>query len=93
MEKTNETDKSCTVALIFRICFDYSWEFPLFVFCCPSILCSLQFSKSFSRVVTYRIVPWVTRNWVDMISATACLNIELDYGYGLTDKLPAKELR
>ena len=82
------------MALVLRICFYYSWEFPLFVFCCPSILCFLQFSKFFfpglARVVTYGIVPFVTRNWIDMISAVACLNIELDYGYGLTDKLPAK---
>ena len=62
-----------------------------FVFCCPSILCSLQLSKFFPRVVTYEIVPQVTHNWIDMISAIACLNMKLDYG--LTDKLPAKELR
>ena len=46
------------------------------------------FFPGLARVVTYGIVPFVTRNLIDMISAIACLNIELDYG--LTDKLPAK---
>ena len=76
-------------AYLFRLLVGIS-SFCLLLSFYVHILCSLQSFKFFSRVVTYRIVPWVTRNWIDMISATACLNIELDYGYGLTDKLPAK---
>ena len=92
MEKNSETDKSCTMTSILRICFFYSQEF-LFLSFVVLLLCT---SGSFPHFFTGLLPTGLSRMphviellWFPYIYSRYLYM----YLFGLIDKLPAKELR